>query len=56
MVLGVSTIARQRLNRKAAADRAVPEVGALIDGFDAVGGGSADESSAPAVCWTARLV
>jgi len=34
----------------------VPEVGALIGRFDAVGGGSADESSAPAVCWPARLV
>jgi hypothetical protein len=41
---------------------AVPEVSALIGGFDAAGGGSADgrgsddEPSAPAVCWPARLV
>src|SRR5689334_13737099 len=34
---------------------AVPEAGTLIGRFDAVGEGSADESSVPAVCWPARL-
>jgi len=32
------------------------EASGLIAGFDAIGGGSADESSVPAVCWPTRLV